>query len=54
MTRLKLSDFVLGEGEFGVVKRGTYRGLLVTLNFISDYSMMNRMICVETRTQNKF
>ena len=27
MKRLKVSDFVLGEGEFGVVKRGTYRGL---------------------------
>ena len=27
MKRLKVSDFVLGEGEFGVVKRGTHRGL---------------------------
>ena len=32
----------------------TIFSLLLTLNFISDYSMMNRMICVETRTQNKF
>ena len=27
MKRLKVTDFVLGEGEFGVVKRATYRGL---------------------------
>ena len=26
MKGLKVSDFVLGEGEFGVVKRGTYHG----------------------------
>ena len=24
MERLKVSDFVLGEGEFGIVKRGSY------------------------------
>ena len=24
MKRLKVTDIVLGEGEFGVVKRGTY------------------------------
>ena len=26
MERLKVSDIVLGEGEFGVVKKGRYRG----------------------------
>ena len=25
MKRLQVSNFVLGEGEFGVVKRGSYR-----------------------------
>ena len=28
--------------------------LLRTLNFISDHSVINRMICVEIRTQNQF
>ena len=28
--------------------------LPLTLNFISDYTMINRMICVEIRTQNQF
>ena len=26
MERLKVSDIVLGEGEFGVVKKGSYHG----------------------------
>ena len=28
--------------------------LLLTLNFISDYSMINTKICVQIRTQNQF
>ena len=28
--------------------------LLLTLNVISDYSMINRKICMKIRTQNQF